>query len=129
MKIKTIAALFALLPFFSIAQNKKPSWPEMKKFHSFMASTFHPAEEGDLKPLKEKADSLYIAAEEWKASAVPASFKTEETKTALAQLTEKCVAIKAAIADKKTDDDLKKMISEAHDIFHHIVGECRKADE
>jgi hypothetical protein len=111
------------------AQTQKPTWPQMKAFHSFMSGSFHPAEEGNLAPLKAKADSLYITAKLWSESAIPASFKPTETKAALAKLEAQCAAIKAAVSDKKPDEALKKMITEAHDTFHHIVGECRKADD
>ena len=121
--------LLILLPAISFAQNKKASWPAMKKFHSYMASTFHPAEEGNLSPLKAKADSLFISAKEWQQSAIPANFKPAETKAGLINLVNKCEAVQQAVTAKLADEQLKKLIAEAHDIFHHIVGECQKADE
>jgi hypothetical protein len=131
--IKSIKkGIVALLMFGAIqadAQTQKPLWPQMKAFHSFMSGSFHPAEEGNLAPLKAKADSLYITAKLWSESAIPASFKPAETKAALAKLEAECAAIKAAVSDKKPDEALKKMITAAHDTFHHIVGECRKADD
>jgi hypothetical protein len=120
----------ALLPAVSNAQAKKPVWPEMKTFHSFMSSSFHPAEEGNVAPLKAKADSLYITAMQWEASAIPASFKPEETKVQLKKLVKQCATLKKAVSSKSIDDkQLIAMISEAHDTFHTIVGECRKAEE
>lgn len=123
--------IIAMLAMVSVtfAQTAKPSWAEMKTFHSFMSSTFHPAEEGDFAPLKTKADSLLIVAKLWEASSIPSDFKPAETKAALAKLVNKCQAIKKAVATKQADERLKKLITEAHDIFHTIVGECRKADE
>ena len=131
MHIKLTAVVTALLLLSSpvVAQQKKAAWPEMKTFHSFMASTFHPAEEGDLAPLKANADSLYNAAIAWQASAIPATFKNNETKEALQQLVKQCAEIKESVNNKKDDALLTKLITEAHDTFHHIVGECRKADE
>ena len=132
-KMRKIARLacfiLTLLPAISFAQQKKAAWPEMKTFHSYMASTFHPAEEGNLAPLKAKADSLLIAAQLWNQSSVPNNFKPEETKAALAKLVAQCNAVKEAVAAKKGDKELTLLITNAHDIFHKIVGECQKADE
>ena len=101
----------------------------MKTFHSLMAATFHPSEDGNLAPLKQKADSLAIVAKMWQASAIPSNYKPVETKSALENLVAKTTDINNAVAANKSDADLKKLIAEAHDIFHHIVGECKKADE
>ena len=122
-------AAFLLFSSVTFAQSSKAVWAEMKTFHSFMAGTFHPAEEGNLAPLKQKADSLEITAKLWQASAIPANYKPVETKEALAQLVAKTTAINKALAAKESDDNLKKLIGEAHEIFHHIVGECRKEGE
>jgi hypothetical protein len=125
-------ALFAMIFFAGtgFAQTKKaPAWPQMKTFHSFMSSTFHPSEEGNLKPLREKADSLYITAKAWSASTMPSNYKPEETKAALTKLLEQCDEIASKVKANASDEELKKLITEAHDTFHKIVGECKKADE
>ena len=131
MKIQlgTVILLMALLPTICFAQKPKASWPEMKTFHSYMASTFHPAEEGNLAPLKAKADSLYNSAKQWNESAIPSNFKPEETKAELTKLVAQCNIVKEAVAAKKDDKELTKLITEAHEIFHKIAGDCRKADE
>ena len=127
--MRTIILMMALIPSICFAQKPKPSWPEMKTFHSYMASTFHPAEEGNLAPLKAKADSLYLSAKQWSESAIPTNFKPEETKTELTKLVAQCNIVKEAVSAKKDDKELTKLITEAHDIFHKIVGECQKAEE
>jgi len=127
--VKALVLLLAILPGISFAQQKKAAWPEMKAFHGQMSSTFHPAEEGNLQPLKEKADSLYIVAMQWQASAIPANFKTTETTAALKKLTSQCAGIKKSVAAKASDKDLTDMITAAHDTFHTLAGECRKADD
>jgi len=128
-KIKLTAIALLLTATSVFAQSGKTTWAEMKNFHHFMSTTFHPSEDGNLTPLKEKADSLLIAAKQWQASAIPVSYKTDETKQALKKLVKQCALIKKSVAKKATDDVLKKQISDAHDIFHTIVKECRKEDE
>ncbi len=94
-----------------------------------MSSTFHPAEEGNFAPLKEKCDSLAWAAEAWSKSAIPSDYKEKETKEVLATLVKQTKGIKEAVKKKATDAELKKLIIEAHDSFHKIIGECRKEEK
>ena len=63
------------------------------------------------------------------ASAIPSNFKTEETQTALKKLNQQCQDILVKVRENATDEKLKAMITEAHEIFHNIVGECRKAEQ
>ena len=126
--VRLVVIMLAMLPATSFAQSSKNAWPEMKTFHSFMSSTFHPSEEGNFKPLKEKADSLLITAKAWQASKIPATFKPEETKATLEKLVIQCENIVGAIKGKAADEKLKVLISDAHDIFHQIVEKCRKED-
>jgi len=129
-KVFQLAILtMALFPVIGIAQTKSAAWPEMKTFHSYMAATFHPAEEGNLQPLREKADSLYNAAKNWQASAIPSNYKPTETTAALKKLVKQCASIKKYVDAKMGDKDLTHEITEAHEIFHNIAGECKKADE
>jgi hypothetical protein len=129
MKIKLLVV--ALLATISTAgaQTSKPSWPQMKTFHSFMAASFHPAEEGNFEPLRAKADSLFITAQLWQASPVPSNYKPDETKAALVKLVTQCGEINKSVKANVPNADLKKMITDAHDTFHYITGECKKADE
>lgn len=127
--IQLLVLLMVIIPAISFSQEKKAAWPAMKTFHSYMAATFHPAEEGDLQPLKSKADSLYNAAKNWQASAMPSNYKTVETTSALKNLVKQCASIKKSVAANASDKELTAMITEAHEIFHNIAGECKKADE
>lgn len=121
--------VFALVAISTNVSAQNKSWPEAKRFHHFMSSSFHPAEEGDFKPLRAKADSMYLAAVAWQASPVPADYKEKETKETLIKLVSETKAIAEAVKNNVGDADLLKMISGAHDTFHHIVGECRKEDD
>jgi hypothetical protein len=72
MKQKIRLTVLALIAFVtaSVAQTKPAPWAEMKNFHHFMSTTFHPAEEGNFAPLREKADSLLTAAKQWQAAQI-----------------------------------------------------------
>lgn len=132
MKTKIISLAILLMAFMPATQaqnNNKPVWKELKTFHGFMSSSFHPAEEGNFAPLRQKADSLLIAAKNWLASPIPADFKPVETKAALKKLVAQCTRVKKEVDNKAVDEVLMKNITEAHNVFHTIVGECRKTDE
>jgi len=125
---KTILTL-AILAFSTLGFSQKSSWQEAKKFHQFMSASFHPAEDGNFKPLKDNCDSLAWAAEQWAKTPVPSNYKEKETKETLATLVKQSNGIKTAVKKNASDTELKKLITEAHDTFHKVVGECKKAEE
>ena len=128
-QVKLILVALGILAVSGVyAQTKAAPWPEMKAFHTLMAGTYHPAEEGDLKPLKEKAVELHKAAETWKASKIPADFKEKETKETLELLVKQTAEIAEKVKTNITDKELVGLITSAHDTFHKIAGECRKTD-
>jgi len=129
--VRLAVVMLAMIPAMSFAQTGKATtapWAELKAFHALMSKTFHPSEEGNFAPLKAKADSLLIAAKAWQASKIPADYKPEETQETLAKLVKQCNLIAGAVAAKADDVKLKVLIADAHDIFHKIVGECKKGD-
>jgi hypothetical protein len=121
---KILICLVMALPFVVTAQEKS-DWKEMSNFHTLMSTSFHPSEEGNLKPVKTKSDSLVIAAKLWKASKVPAGYKPKETSETLTKLVKQLGELNTAVKAGKNDATLKGMIKEAHEIFHDIVEKCR----
>lgn len=119
------AALFLHIAVFS----QQGDWKEMHTFHSVMSKTFHPAEEGNLKPVKENATELVAKAKSWQRSKAPAGYNEKVTSPILKQLVDKCNAIDAAVKAKKSDKELTKLISEAHDIFHEIMEKCKVSEK
>ena len=122
---KISLAIMAMFLFQLLGAQTKSEWKELKDFHGVMSKTFHPAEEGNLQPLKEKSADLVAKAKAWQASPVPAGYKQDETKKVLADLTKKCEETNKAVIAKKSDAELKKLITDAHDIFHQIAEKCR----
>jgi len=55
MKKLLVFAFAAMLGFSANAQ--EASWKQMEDFHGVMSKTFHPAEEGNLKPLNKCCSS------------------------------------------------------------------------
>jgi hypothetical protein len=129
MKTKQIMTLLISALFVCMSSNiqaQKADWKEMHAFHSVMSKTFHPAEEGNLQPVKEHAKELVAKAKSWQSSSVPVGFNATKSKEILKRLVTKCTAIEAAVKAKKSDDSLKTMITEAHEIFHELMEKCRE---
>ncbi|MEO8761747.1 MAG: hypothetical protein ABI388_09900 [Bacteroidia bacterium] len=126
--IKKLA--LAILAIFTIQATvaQKSEWKELKDFHGVMSKTFHPAEEGNLQPLKDNSTDLVAKSKTWQASAIPTDYKKEETQKVLINLVAKCEEVDKAVKAKKSDADLKKLINEAHEIFHQLVEKCRNPE-
>lgn len=104
----------------------KANWKEMHDFHGVMSKTFHPAEENNLKPLKENSGELLSLAKAWQHSKVPQGYNQQITAPILDKLVRQFEKIGEAVKTGKPDADLKKMITDAHDIFHELMEKCRK---
>lgn len=124
--MKQIILIVAFIGAVQTTWAQKSDWKEMHAFHVVMSTTFHPAENGNLQPTKDSAAVLVQRAKEWKASPIPKGYKKKETAEALTELVKQCEVVKAAIASKKTDEELKDLIGTAHDVFHRITEKCRE---
>ncbi len=127
--MKTIFLLTAFLVFAGVVIAGEDEWKELEAFHSVMAGTFHPAEEGDLQPVRKNAGDLVAKAKAWQASPVPSGFDKSLTTKSLKSLVAKCKEVQSAVKAKKNDAELTKLITEAHDAFHMIVEKCRTTDK
>jgi len=116
--------LLTFVCLFSFAQ-KQADWKEMHDFHAVMSISFHPAEENNFKPLKQYADSMVLVAKAWQVSFVPVGFNGSVTKPILEKLVKQTEIVQAAVKQNKSDAALKKLITEAHDIFHEVMEKCR----
>ena len=101
-------------------------WKAMEDFHIVMGATFHPSEENNLGPLKEKAVDLLDKARAWKNAAVPQGYNSYLTKPVLKKLVQECKSIREAVEKNKSDTMLKILITKAHETFHEIKEKCRK---
>jgi len=125
----SVIVMLAFVPAISFAQEANKTWPELKAFHTVMSATFHPAEEGNLAPIKARSQELFMAARKWKQADIPAEYKKKETRETLKELEIKCGALQKAVEAKQTDEQIKTLLTEAHNIFHKIVAECRNGEE
>lgn len=124
IKISLLMFVFSFAAFAGFSQ--QATWLEMENFHSVMSVSFHPAEDNNLKPVREKASALVNKAKEWQSSAAPKGFNGTVTAPILKKLVKQCSLIEVAVKKNKSDVELKKMITKAHDIFHEIKEKCRE---
>lgn len=105
---------------------QKAEWKAMQDFHAVMSPTFHPAEENNLTPTRENAQKLLLVAKKWQKSAVPVGFNATLAKPILKKLVKDCSILVQAVKAKKSDAELKKLITNAHDTFHEFAEKCRE---
>ncbi len=128
--MKKIVALFFVVAIsvFSFAQ--KTEWREQKEFHKVMSTTFHPAEEGNLQPVKTRSAELVQKAETWKNSSIPFDITDKKAiKKNLKKLSKDAKNLDKKVKANVSDDELVKSLTELHDTFHTIVGLCSDKDK
>lgn len=109
---------------FGFAQTSV-EWKEKDDFHKVMATTFHPMEEGNFNPIKEKSQEMYEKAVAWQKSAIPAGVDKKKSKKVLKKLVKKTKALNEKIKAGATDSVIQTDLTELHDLFHELVGLCK----
>lgn len=111
----------------AFAQSKSifDTWPELKTFHGVMSTTFHPAEEGDLKPIRTRSGEMVEKATVLAKSKVPAEFNTPAILAAVKNLRSGSKSLHKLVKKQGSDADVTKSITALHDVFHEIVGLCQ----
>lgn len=121
--------LFAAMTNKTTAQSKFDSWPQLKEFHTVMSQTFHPAEEGNLEPIKTRIGEMVEKASALKSSTIPAEFNNKNVVKAVSKLETNSKKLQKKIDAKASDEKIKKSITALHDVFHQIVGLCSEEGE
>ena len=100
-------------------------WDELKEeYHTVMAGTFHPAEDGDLEPVKTMYDELAQKAKAWADAPLPEMHTGKNFDQSLAELVNSAEEIGDMVDMEASDEDLTKALFALHDIFHAIQGQC-----
>jgi hypothetical protein len=124
-KLKVVIAIVLLVVANSVsAQSTFDKWPAIKEFHDVMSETFHPAEEGNLAPIKARSEEMMNKAAALKTASMPAEFRTKAIYASVEKLIGQSNAIHDLIIAKGADDTIVKSLTEMHDVFHEIVGLC-----
>ena len=106
------------------AQSTFDKWPAIKEFHEVMSQTFHPAEEGNLAPIKARSEEMMNKAAMLLKSDIPTEFRTDAILASAERLQLKSKALHKLVKSNGTDAAILKSITDLHDTFHEIVGLC-----
>src|SRR5262249_35934262 len=120
MKTKTLKTFFVILLMAGLsatvnAQSSMDKWKELNDFHKVMAQTFHPMEEGDYKPIRERSGEMAEKARLLADSKIPAEFSKPEMLQAIQDLSSGSRNLDAMIKNKATDEQIHKSLSALHD--------------
>lgn len=118
--------------YYKTATTKKKGkfddWQALKDFHKVMSQTFHPSEEGNLQPIKERSGEMVQKAELLGKSTIPAEFNSKEVVAAVKKLETDSKKLDKLVKSKKSDKELTEALSKLHDVFHEIIGLCSNED-
>ena len=109
------------------AQSTFDKWPAIKEFHEVMSETFHPAEEGNLAPIKARSEEMMNKAAQLLKSEIPLEFKTDAILASAERLQLKSKALHKLVKSNGSNAEILKSITDLHDTFHEIVGLCSAA--
>ncbi|MFM8450926.1 MAG: hypothetical protein ACKOAY_12540 [Haliscomenobacter sp.] len=135
--MKNTIFLFSLLAlgswfFVSCSTSKKAAsesaaqdlveWNKMvDAYHAVMSTSFHPAEEGDLAPLKKQASLLAQRATDWASIPLSPALEAKGAPQQLKKLVEGSQGIARLVAEGADDPTLTKAITDLHDVFHLLA--------
>lgn len=123
ISLLTLIGLLWLLP--ARGQSIFDQWSELKSFHGVMSQTFHPAEEGDLAPIKARSGEMAEKAAALLASEAPEAFRTPAIAKAVKKLSKGSKTLDKLVKSQASDERITASLTALHDVFHEIVGLCR----
>ncbi|MGB5242141.1 MAG: hypothetical protein WBN28_09015 [Lutimonas sp.] len=126
---KNLALIALCFSLFFIQKQQAQSifdkWPELDSFHKVMQETYHPSEEGNLDPIKERIDEMVEKAHSLKNKQAPAEFNTPEIMAAEENLYKGSLELQKLIEKESDDEVVIGSLESLHDVFHTIVGLCK----
>ena len=102
-------------------------WKEMNDFHKVLGATWHPAEKGNLVPLRVRAKELKAAAIAWansKAPAMPESCGSESVRASIDKVARDSRGIVAMLEAEADDNWLRATLKGVHDAFETAEARC-----
>ena len=127
--MKLLKSLGVMVLFFTMhtlsAQSLSEKWPAIKEFHGVMSTTFHPAEEGNLEPIKTRSLEMVEKANALDVTTMPKEFSNDKIKDAVARLQKGAKELHQLVTEKVKDEVLVEKLTSLHDVFHEIVGLCK----
>jgi hypothetical protein len=123
--MKLIKSIFAIAVFFAIntvsAQAITDKWKQMKDYHELLSKTFHPAEEGNLNPIKVSSEDLVARAELLDVTTMPQELRAPKLDENIALLKMQTKKVSELITNKAPNAEIMRAFENLHDIFHRII--------
>ncbi|WP_293785684.1 hypothetical protein [uncultured Pedobacter sp.] len=123
-KLLVIAFGIVLFSLNLKAQESFDKWPALENFHTVISQTFHPAEEGNLFPVKKRSGELLKKAVLLHKSDIPVEFSRPGIIPAVHKLYLETAALDKLVKGKSGDKLILAQLKQVHDCFHTIVGIC-----
>jgi len=134
---RTFLLLSSLLVFFAVGCQQQASseaeaettaepatlesWDAVKEeYHHLMAFTFHPAEDGDLEPIKKDHAVMAEKAKEFAALGIPTEHSGKGLDVMVKKLQTETEALSALISKGASDEDIKTALFALHDVYHGV---------
>lgn len=121
----SVGGTVAQEPTTGVAPKPKAEWKAQEEFHSVLAGTFHPMEDGDFGPVRKRAAEMARKARLWARSRPPKGYDAAKLRPLLASLEREAAEVSRLVARQASDEDIKRALNKLHDRYHEIAGECR----
>jgi hypothetical protein len=112
-------------PTTGVAPKPKAPWKAQEEFHSVLAGTFHPMEDGDFGPVRKRAAEMARKARLWARSRPPKGYDAAALRPLLTKLEREAAEVAQLVARQAGDGEIKQALNKLHDRYHEIAGECR----
>ncbi len=122
--MKKLLFVLFLFVFGQMAIAQKVEWKELENFHEVMSQTFHPSEDGDLNPIKQRSGEMASKAKALKKSAIPTEYQKDGVKENLKLLSKESAQLHKIVSAKKTDAEISQALLKLHDRFHEVIEKC-----
>ncbi|NUQ23363.1 MAG: hypothetical protein HUU34_05375 [Saprospiraceae bacterium] len=122
--MKNLLILLLLVGSSQIVMAQQEGWKELEDFHGVMSQTFHPAEDGNFKPIMERSGEMAQKAAVLKKSKIPTAYNKEGVKKSVALLAKESKALDKMVQRKKTEAEIKTALFALHDRFHEVMEKC-----
>lgn len=128
-KFTLIVSCLLLFGFLNTLQAQtKEKWKELENFHEVMSETFHPSEEGNLVPIKNRSLEMLQKAIIWRKSTPPAGYDKKAVKKHLKNLVKGSKSLHKLIMQKGTNQQITESLSKLHDVFHEVAEKCESKE-
>ncbi|WP_297515077.1 hypothetical protein [Flavobacterium sp.] len=123
--VKFAVAIVAFLAFQNLqAQSATAKWAPLNEYHELLSKTFHPAEGGNLTPIKNSHDALVQKSEALDVATMPVDLKTSKAVENIAVLQKLTKKLSELITNRAPDVEVMRTFQNVHDVFHRIEEAC-----